>query len=71
MSYQVQVQARPVPAITATVLITLFFGFFGLIPTTIHTNRARDAGQQTNKYWKAFGLTFGILLTLGLLLYVL
>jgi len=69
MSYQVQ--ARPVPAITTTVLITAFFGLFGLIPASLHTSRARDAGQPTNKYWQAFGWTFGIMLALGLLVYVL
>ena len=69
MSYQVQ--ARPIPVITTTVLITVFFGLFGLIPASLHTSRARDAGQQTNKYWQAFGLTFGIMVAVGLLLIIL
>ena len=69
MSYQVP--ARPIPAITTTVLITYSFGLFGLIPASLHTSRARDAGQQTNKYWQAFGLTFGIMVAVGLLLIIL
>ena len=51
MSYQVQ--ARPIPAVTTTVLITLFFGIFGLIPASIHSSRAQEYGQATIKYWQA------------------
>ena len=50
----------PIPAITTTVVITGLFGLFGLIPATMHTNRARDVGVRTGKYWNAFGWTMGI-----------
>ncbi len=67
MSYQVQ--ARPIPAVTTTVLITLFFGIFGLIPASMHSSRAREYGQATNKYWQAFWIVFGIQLLLGIIVY--
>ena len=64
-----QVQARPIPAITTTVVITFFFGLFGLIPASIHSSRAREFGQATNKYWQAFWITFGIEVVLGIMFY--
>ena len=67
MSYQVQV--RPIPAITTTVVITVFFGIFGLIPASMHSSHAREFGQATNKYWKAFWITFGIEFVLGIMFY--
>ena len=67
MSYQTQV--RPIPAITTTVVITFFFGLFGLIPASMHSSRAREMGQATNKYWKAFWITFGVELVLGILFF--
>jgi hypothetical protein len=50
------------PTITSTVLITVFFGLFGLIPAVSNTNRARALGVQTSKYWKAFGVTIAAVL---------
>jgi hypothetical protein len=50
------------PTITSTVLITVFFGLFGLIPAVSNTNRARALGVQTSKYWKAFGVTMAAVL---------
>ncbi len=57
----------PLPSVWTTVLVTFFFGIFGLIPASIHTSRARDAGRPTNTYWAAFGWT----LAAGILLWVL
>ena len=45
------------PGVGTTVLVTLFLGLFGLIPATIHTNRAASMGAPTTRYWKAFGWT--------------
>ena len=54
---------------TTTVLITQFFGIFGLIPASIHSSRAQEYGQATIKYWQAFWIVFGIQLLLGIILY--
>ena len=43
-----------VPAVTATLLVTLFFGVFGAIPASIHADRARRQGASTAKYWQCF-----------------
>jgi hypothetical protein len=48
------------PSTATTIWITIFFGLFGLIPATIHTNHARDLGVRDNRYYRAFGWTFGI-----------
>lgn len=53
---QYQRQAM-LPTITSTVLVTAFFGLFGLIPAVGNSNRARALGAATNKYWKAFWIT--------------
>src|SRR5664279_1541855 len=57
-----------VPPVTATVLITLFFGVFGVIPAAIHSDRARQLGSPTSKYWQAFAVVLAIELLLGLLI---
>jgi len=56
------------PGVGITVLVTLFLGLFGLIPATIHTNRAARMGAPTNRYWKAFGWTLaaGVLVAVAL-----
>src|SRR4029077_8465451 len=43
-----------VPTVTATLLITLFFGVFGAIPASIHADRARQQGASAAKYWVCF-----------------
>lgn len=53
----VLVPATP-PAVTSTVLITLFFGLFGLIPATIGSGKAKAVGQPGGRYWSAFGFTY-------------
>lgn len=45
------------PNVTATILITFFFGLFGLIPAIRGARRARAAGYPENRYWIAFGAT--------------
>lgn len=45
------------PSAAPTVVITLFFGLFGLIPAAVATSHARAAGVSTNRYWAAFGWT--------------
>ncbi|MEE9963771.1 MAG: hypothetical protein K4304_01615 [Propionicimonas sp.] len=59
------------PSLTATVLVTIFFGLFGLIPAAIHSQRANEMGQDGSRYWKAFGITIGIEIGVTILLYVL
>jgi uncharacterized membrane protein YhaH (DUF805 family) len=56
-----QVQNKPyarglgLPSLWPTLLVTFFFGIFGLIPAIMHTNKARDLGRSTPNYWIAFG----------------
>ena len=49
--------ATAVPKLWTTFWITLFFGLFGLIPTIIHSNRARALGVSGANYWATFGCT--------------
>jgi hypothetical protein len=60
----------PLPGVAPTVLITFFFGLFGLIPASLHSDRARQQGQDGSRYWKAFWITFGSLVALNLVLVV-
>jgi hypothetical protein len=46
------------PSATPTILITIFFGVFGLIPAAVQSSNAGREGVNSNKYWKAFGITF-------------
>lgn len=62
--------ATAVPSLAATILVTLFFGLFGLIPAAIHSQRATQMGQDGGRYWKAFGITFGIEIAVTVLFYV-
>jgi H+/Cl- antiporter ClcA len=52
-----QQPAAALPTIWPTLLVTLFFGLFGLIPAVMHANRAREQGRPTNNYWITFGAT--------------
>lgn len=64
-------QAQPqLPSRRTTVLVTLFLGLVGLIPSTIHTNRAARMGVDTNRYWKAFGWSMAASFALGLIVYL-
>lgn len=62
--------AQAVPSLAATILVTIFFGLFGLIPAAIHSQRATQMGQDGSRYWKAFGITFGIEIAVTVLFYV-
>lgn len=67
---QVVIMVAP-PAVTTTVLITLFFGLFGLIPASRHSQRAEQMGLSGGKYWKAFGITFGAMTMVNVIAVVL
>lgn len=47
------IRSDPPPSIALTLVITLLFGVFGLIPAAIHAGRARSVGAPTGKYWAA------------------
>lgn len=66
-------QPAPVvlPSLVPTVLITLFFGIFGLIPAAMGASKAQAAGMDGSRYWKAFGLVLVIEVIIGILLWVL
>ena len=49
------------PGLTATVIVTLLAGIFGVIPASLHASRAQQMGYPGGRYWKAFGITFGAL----------
>lgn len=69
--YQPMGPAKQPLSIWITVLVTFFFGLFGLIPTVIGENQARQVGAPTGKHWKAFGLTILASLLLALLFFML
>jgi hypothetical protein len=51
---------QAVPSRTTTVVITALFGLFGMIPAYTHGKRAEAVGVPAGRYWKAFGITLGI-----------
>jgi hypothetical protein len=61
----------PLPTVWPTVVVTFLFGIFGLIPASMHTSRAREAGRPTNTYWVAFGWTMVATILLWILFVVL
>ena len=65
-----QQPAAALPTVWPTVLVTFFFGIFGLIPASMHTSRAREAGRPTNTYWAAFGWTMAASILLWVLFLV-
>lgn len=58
------------PRLWPTVVVTLFFGLFGLIPAAVAAGRARDLGAPTGPYWRAFGVIFGAMLIVQALILV-
>lgn len=46
--------SAPPPSVVPTVLITFFFGLFGLIPAIRHSQRAQLLGQPSGRYWGGF-----------------
>jgi hypothetical protein len=63
--------AAELPSRLPTVLITLFFGVFGLIPAAVATHHANAQGVTTSRYWAAFGWTLLVALLVVVLLLVL
>lgn len=57
--------ATPPPSIALTVIITLLFNLWGLIPAFVHSRRAADGGHPTRPYWKAFWLSLLVPMVLG------
>lgn len=47
---------RERPSYTPTILVSIFFGVFGLIPAIRHSRMARERGYTTSGYWWSFGL---------------
>jgi hypothetical protein len=58
------------PALTLTVVITLLFGVFGLIPAALHANAAQRMGYPGGRYWKAFGWCFAASVVISIILSV-
>lgn len=48
------------PSYAPTVLVSLFFGLFGLIPAVRHSRMARERGYSERGYWWAFGSIVGV-----------
>ncbi len=60
------------PSYWPTILISFFFGIFGLIPAFRHSRMARERGLPTNGYWWSFWLAWLVpYLIAGLLIGVL
>ena len=55
------------PSYIPTVLVTLFFGIFGLIPAVRHSQMAKSRGYSQNGYWWIFGGILGGQTVLGIL----
>jgi cyclophilin family peptidyl-prolyl cis-trans isomerase len=47
----------PAPGISLTIVITVLFGLFGLIPAALAASQARRTGHPENRYWIAFGVS--------------
>lgn len=58
------------PGIALTLVITLFFGLFGLIPAFMHSEEAKRNGYPTGKYWATFGITLGAQFVLALMFFL-
>lgn len=58
------------PSYAPTILVSLFFGAFGLIPAFRHSSMARERGYSGNGYWWAFGLTIAFSWGLGIILVI-
>ena len=46
---------EPLPGLGLTIVITVLFGLFGLIPAAIAAGKARRVGRPETRYWVAFG----------------
>ncbi|WP_028048990.1 hypothetical protein [Cellulomonas sp. URHD0024] len=59
------------PSTAVTILVTLLFGLYGLIPAAITSTNEAVAGRPTNRYWAAFGWTLGATIAFWSLLAIL
>ena len=48
------------PSRAMTIVITFFFGLFGLIPAYLHSREAERRGASGSRYWVAFGVSFAV-----------
>jgi hypothetical protein len=48
------VSSRERPSYIPTILVTLFFSLFGLIPVILHSRMAKERGHSSSGYWIAF-----------------
>lgn len=53
------------PSYWPTILISFFFGIFGLIPAIRHSKMAKRRGYKQNGYWIAFGSSLGACILLA------
>lgn len=60
----------PAPGIALTLVITLFFGLFGLIPAFVHSEEAKRNGYSPSKYWATFGITLGAQFLLAMIFFL-
>ncbi|MBK9696156.1 MAG: hypothetical protein IPO80_01725 [Propionibacteriaceae bacterium] len=61
---------RPAPpSLAPTVLISLFFGVFGVIPAALHSTRASQLGYPSGRYWGAFAAALAASVVVPLLLF--
>ena len=68
-TYPAQPKSQP-PSIALTVVITLVFGLFGLIPAFIHRDRARAMGR-ADIAGKYFAAVWTIIITAVVLVFLL
>lgn len=61
----------PAPGIALTLVITLFFNLFGLIPAFMHSEEAKRNGYPTSKYWVTFGVVLGAQILLAMVFFLL
>ena len=47
----------PPPGLSTTIVITILFGLFGLIPAYLHSRKAEEGGYPSGRYWVAFGVS--------------
>jgi hypothetical protein len=62
---------RERPSYTPTIVVTIFFGIFGLWPAIRHSRMARERGHTSSGYWWWFGSIIVVQVVASILLYVL
>ncbi len=61
----------PPPSTVLTIVITFFFGLWGLIPASSAASQARATGHPTKPVWRAFWITFLVPIAVTILAYLL